>query len=92
MTMLFTVFAIIIDDLLFRPFVTLVETLHTLALDELYDIDALEDELKENRLLYELGERSETEYERRKADIEADLEIAREVHEELMSGRVEVRS
>ncbi|MFP9190859.1 gas vesicle protein GvpF [Natronosalvus vescus] len=90
--MLFTVFAIIIDDLLFRPFVTLVETLHTLALDELYDIDALEDELKENRLLYELGERSETEYERRKADIEADLEIAREVHEELMSGRVEVRS
>ncbi|MFP8955698.1 gas vesicle protein GvpF [Natrialbaceae archaeon A-CW3] len=90
--MVFTVFAIIIDDLLFRPFVGLVETLHTMALDELYDIEALEDELKENRLLYELGERSEAEYEQRKADIEADLEIAREVHEELTSGRVEVRS
>ncbi len=81
----------ILDDLLFRPFVGIVDTLHTMALSELYDIDALEDELKENQLLYELGERSETEYQRRKDELEAELEIARDVHERLASGRVEVK-
>lgn len=84
--------AIIVDDLLIRPFVGLVNTLHTMAIDELYDIEALEDERKENRLLYELGERSEAEYEERKAEIEDELELAREVHEELTSGRVEIRT
>ncbi|USZ73368.1 gas vesicle protein GvpF [Natronosalvus halobius] len=84
--------AIIVDDLLVRPFVGLVNTLHTMAIDELYDIDALEDERKENRLLYELGERSKGEYEERKDEIEAELELAREIHEELTSGRVEVRT
>ncbi|ELY43556.1 gas vesicle protein GvpF [Natronorubrum bangense] len=82
----------ILDDLLFRPFVGIVDTLHTMALSEMYDIDALEDELKENQLLYELGERSETEYQRRKDELEAELEIARDVHERLTSGRVEVKS
>ncbi|MFA9424876.1 gas vesicle protein GvpF [Natronorubrum sp. A-ect3] len=81
----------ILDDLLFRPFVGIVDTLHTMALSEMYDIDALEDELKENQLLYELGERSETEYQRRKDELEAELEIARDVHERLASGRVEVK-
>ena len=86
------ILAIIIDDLLFRPFVSLVDALHTLALDELYDIEALENERKEVRLLYEIGELSEEEYEEQKEAIEAELEIAREVHEELTSGKVEVRS
>lgn len=84
--------AIIVDDLLIRPFVGLVNTLHTMAIDELYDIEALEDERKENRLLYELGERSKAEYEERRDEIEAELELAREVHEELTSGRVEIRT
>ncbi len=48
----------VLDDLLFRPFVGIVDAIHTIALDELYDVDGLEDELKENQLLYELGERS----------------------------------
>ncbi|MFC4245494.1 gas vesicle protein GvpF [Natribaculum luteum] len=81
----------VLDDLLFRPIVGIVDALHTLALDELYDVDGIEDELKENQLLYELGERSEEEYERRKEELEAELEIAREVHEELTSGRVQVK-
>ncbi|MWV39695.1 MULTISPECIES: gas vesicle protein GvpF [Natrialba] len=82
----------VLDDLLFRPFVGIVDAIHTIALDELYDVDGLEDELKENQLLYELGERSEEEYRRRKAELEDELEIAREVHERLASGRVEVKS
>ena len=81
----------IIDDLLFRPFLGILDALHTIALDELYDVEALEDERKENQLLYELGERSEEEYRRRKEELEAELETAREVHEQLSSGRVEVK-
>lgn len=82
----------VLDDLLFRPFVGIVDTLHTMALSEMYDVEALEDELKENQLLYELGERSEEEYRRRKAELEEEIEIARDVHERLASGRVEVKS
>ncbi|MFB1066601.1 gas vesicle protein GvpF [Natrinema sp. H-ect4] len=81
----------ILDDLLFRPFVGIVDALHTIALDEMYDVEGLEAELKENQLLYELGERSEAEYRRRKDELEAELETAREVHEQLSSGRVEVK-
>ena len=82
----------VIDDLLFRPFVGIVDALHTLALDEMYDLEEIQDDLKENQLLYELGERSEEEYEAQKNALEAELEVAREVHEELASGRVEVKS
>ncbi|SDR09556.1 gas vesicle protein GvpF [Natronobacterium texcoconense] len=82
----------ILDDLLFRPFVGIVDALHTVALNDMYDIDALEDELKENQLLYELGERSEEEYRERKEELEAELEVARDVHERLSSGRVEVKT
>ncbi|WP_339103146.1 gas vesicle protein GvpF [Haloterrigena salinisoli] len=81
----------ILDDLLIRPFVGIVDTLHTMALSEMYDIEALEDDLKENQLLYELGERSEEEYRRRKDELEEEIEIARDVHERLASGRVEVK-
>ncbi len=82
----------VLDDLLFRPFVGIVNALHTMALDELYDINALQDELKENQLLYELGERDRETYEHEKETIEAEIEFAREVHEQLSSGRVEVKS
>ncbi|MFC4988620.1 gas vesicle protein GvpF [Saliphagus infecundisoli] len=82
----------IVDDLLVRPFVGIVDTLHTLALNELYDVEAIEDELKENQLLYELGERPESEYEETRERLEAELELAREVHEDLASGRVEVKT
>ncbi|WP_222918712.1 gas vesicle protein GvpF [Natrinema sp. SYSU A 869] len=81
----------VLDDLLFRPFLGIVNALHSIALDEMYDMEALEDELKENQLLYELGERSEEEYRRRKEELEAELETARDVHERLSSGRVEVK-
>ncbi len=81
----------VLDDLLFRPLVGIVDAIHTIAIDELYDIESLENKRKENQLLYELGERSQTEYEQRKAELEQELAIAREVHEELRSGRIEVR-
>lgn len=81
----------VLDDLLLRPFVGIVDAIHTIALEELYDVEGIQDELKENQLLYELGERSDAEYEATKAALEEELEIAREVRERLSSGRVEVK-
>lgn len=82
---------LVLDDLLFRPIVGIADALHSLALDECYDIDALEDERKELELLYELDEIDDSEYDRRREDVDAEIEEAREVHRRLTSGRVEVR-
>ncbi len=81
----------VLDDLLFQPFVNILDAIHTIALDELYDLEGLEDERKENQLLYELGERSESEYVERKEALEEEIDVAREVHQELRTGRVEVK-
>lgn len=79
----------LIDDLLVRPFVGFLDILHQMAVREMYDIEAIRDDLKENRLLYELGERSEDEYTRRKAELEAQLDEARQANERL-EGRARV--
>lgn len=80
----------VLDDLLVRPFTSIIGILHSMALEEMYDVEAITNEMKENQLLYELGDRSPEEYERRKAELETELEIAEEAREQL-SGRVEVR-
>ncbi|SFG61481.1 hypothetical protein SAMN04488063_2586 [Halopelagius inordinatus] len=81
----------LLDDLLVRPFVSLLDVLQQLALEEMYDIESLRDELKENQLLYELGERSKPEYERRKEELEEELELAEEVRDQLSGGKIEVK-
>lgn len=82
---------IVVDDLLVRPFISILDAIHTLALSELYDTEELENELKENRLLYELGERSEETYEQRREELEEQLEVAREVHQQLQNKQIQVR-
>jgi hypothetical protein len=82
---------ILVDDLLLKPFVSLLDILHAMVLDELHDMGAIRDEIKENQLLYELGERPESEYERKKGRLEAELQVAEEVHEKLISGNIEVQ-
>ncbi|WP_458205989.1 gas vesicle protein GvpG [Haladaptatus sp. NG-SE-30] len=82
---------ILVDDLLLKPFVSLLDILHSMAVDEMYDIEGIQDELKETHMLYELGELSEEEYETRKDDLEEQLEVAEEVHERLRNGKVEVK-
>lgn len=83
---------IVLDDLLVRPFVGLLDILHTLALTEMYDIEAIQNELKETTLLYEIGDLDEETYRRRKERLEEELAFAEEIHEELTSGKVEVKS
>ena len=48
----------IVDDLLVRPFVSLLNVVQAMAVEELYDTEAIRDDIKENRLLFEVGERS----------------------------------
>lgn len=81
----------ILDDLLVRPFISILDALHTLAMNELYDVEAIQDDLKENQLLYELGERSEAEYEERRRELEEELEIARAAHEQLQNKTIEIQ-
>lgn len=82
---------LVIDDLLVRPFVSLLDILQTMALEEMYDIDRIRDDLKETQLLYEIGELDEEEYRRRRTDLEEQLELAEQVHEDLTSGKIEVK-
>lgn len=82
---------ILIDDLLLKPFVSLLDVLHAMVLEELHDAGAIRDEIKENQLLYELGERPEAEYESQKSKLEAELQVAEEVHEKLINGNIEVQ-
>jgi ABC-type phosphate transport system auxiliary subunit len=81
---------LLVDDLLLKPFVSLLNTLHSMAVEELHDLEAIRDALKENQLLYELGERSEAEYRERRTELEERLEVAEAAHESLQ-GRVEVK-
>jgi hypothetical protein len=81
----------IVDDILVKPFVSVLDILHTMALNEMYDTAAIRDDLKENQLLYEVGERSEATYEERKQELELQLEMAEQIQSQ-MSGRIEVKS
>lgn len=82
---------IIVDDLLVRPFFQVLESLQAIAMNELYDIEDIRDRMKENQLLYEMGERDEEEYQRRRRELEAELEVAEEAHEQLSDKSIEVR-
>ncbi len=79
----------IIDDLLINPFMSVLEAIHSMAINERYDTDEIRNQIKENRLLFELGERSEAEYEQRNTALETQLEIAQDAREQTR-GKVEV--
>lgn len=81
---------LLVDDLLINPFLSLLDILQTMALDELYDTDGIRDELKENQLLYEIGERSEEEYRERKQELELQLKLADEIKSQ-MGDKIEVK-
>lgn len=80
----------LVDDLLFRPIILVGNVVHSMAIEELYDIEGIQEDLKENRLLFEIGERTEKEYETRRSELETQLEIAREARETLRN-KVEVK-
>ena len=74
---------LIVDDLLIRPFVGLLNILHDMSIRELYDIEEIRNRLKETQLLYELGEMEESEYRAKRESLQAELEEAEAAHEHL---------
>jgi len=82
----------LLDDLLLRPFVSVLDALHAMALEELYDVEGIRDALKENQLLYEIGELDEETYRERKETLEEELRVAREVHEQMRNKTIEVNT
>ena len=80
----------VVDDLLVRPFVSLLNVVHTMAIEEFYDTEAIRDDIKENRLLFEIGERSREAYEERRAELERQLDVAEQARENLQ-GKVEIK-
>ncbi|WP_224447733.1 gas vesicle protein GvpG [Haloprofundus salilacus] len=80
----------ILDTLLVKPLMTIADTLHTMAVNEVYDVGAIQDQLKETRLLYELGELDRETYETRSEELRDDLELAEEMQQKLLSGNVQV--
>jgi len=82
---------LVLDDLLVRPFFQMLESLQAIAMNELYDIDDIRDRMKENQLLYEMGERDEPKYRRRRRELEAELEVAEQAHDQLRDKSIEVR-
>lgn len=81
---------LVVDDFLVKPFFSMLDILHSMALRQIYDVASIKDDLKENQLLFEVNERSKAEYEKQKELLENELELAEAVHEQI-SGRVEVK-
>ncbi|MFB6283150.1 MAG: gas vesicle protein GvpG [Halobacteria archaeon] len=82
---------LLVDDLLIKPFFSLLGILQMMALDELFDVDEIKSQLKENQLMYEIGEKSETEYEAEKQRLETQLQMAEEARKQIKQ-KIEVKN
>ena len=89
----------ILDDIVLRslgisilPFDTLalIELIRDFAYKEAYDPQKIKDMIKENRLLFEIGERSKEEYERIDADLKEKLELAEKAREMKLDQRIDI--
>ncbi|MDI6708609.1 MAG: gas vesicle protein GvpG [Candidatus Thermoplasmatota archaeon] len=68
----------------------LVEQIRDHTLQEVYNPDKINDQLKENRLLYEFGEISKEEYERRNNLLNHNLKIANRVNSMNLNKRMDI--
>lgn len=80
----------LVDDLLVKPFLSVLDILQTMALNEMYDAETIRDDIKENQLLYEIGERSNEEYQEHKQELEEQLEMAEQIQSQ-MRERMEIK-
>lgn len=82
----------VIDDLLYSltigPYVFIFTQIRNHALREMYPLEKINDQIKENRLLFELGEMPKQDYEKRNAELLEKREIAERIWAE--TGRVEL--
>ncbi len=75
---------LLIDDFV----IWLTQTMRDYALKEKYDIKKINSQIKENRLLFEIGDITEKEYKEKNELLVEELEEAKEVTEELSNVRI----
>lgn len=89
----------IIDDLFLRmlgisipPFdmLWLIEQIYDVVCAEMYDVEKINSQLKENRLLYEFEEITKEEYEKRNEELNHKLKMANRVNNTNMKNRVNI--
>lgn len=89
----------LLDDMLLRaigvsiPGLDLIDTferIHGFALKEMYDLDKINGQIKENRLLFEMGERTKEEYERINRELLGKREIAEKIREMDLNKRFDI--
>lgn len=89
----------LVDDIFLRmlgisipPFdmIWLFEQIHDFAVREAYDPEKISDSIKENRMLYELGEITKEEYGRKHAELTGMLRLAQRAREMDLEHRVDI--
>ena len=89
----------LIDDIFLRmlgisipPFdmLWLLEQIRDYAYAELYDVDEINNAMKENRLLYEFGEITEEEYKKKNGELNHKLKMANHVNNSNMKNRANI--
>lgn len=87
----------IVDDLFLRMFgisippfdmLWVLEQISDYAHAEMYDVDEINNAMKENRLLYEFGEITEAEYEKKNERLNHKLKMANHLNNTNMKNRV----
>lgn len=86
----------IVDDFFLRMFgisippfdmLWVLEQISDYAHAELYDVDVINNAMKENRLLYEFGEITESEYEKKSERLNHKLKMANQLNNTTMKNR-----
>lgn len=81
---------LLIDDIFLRmvgvslgplDLIWILEQIRDYAYQEAYNLEKITEEMKENDLLYELGEITEEEYERRRSELMERLKLAKRIEE-----------
>ena len=68
----------------------LIETIRDIAIKEAYDPEKIGDAIKENQMLYELGEITKEEHERKHAELTEMLKLAQRAREMDLERRIDI--
>lgn len=71
-------------------YVLMFKSMRDYALRELYPIEKIQNQIKENRLLFEFGEISKDEYKNKEAELIEKLRIAQKVREMRVESKIDV--
>lgn len=89
----------LLDDMLLRAIgisipgldlIDIFERIHDFALKELYDLNKINNQIKENTLLFEMGERTKEEYEKINRELLEKRGIAEKIREMDLNKRFDI--